>query len=423
MKRRTFLRAAGVLGAAGLAGAALPGATVAGTSRSAPPAPQRSRPSSRIVVVGAGAFGGWTALHLRRLGHDVTLVDAFGAGNARATSGGDSRGIRVAYGDRALYSRWSLSAMEGWRLAEEEWSASLLIPNGRLQMAPEVTPRLTFSARVLDELGVENAFLTPEEVAREWPQISVEGVGVAHFEPGAAAIRSALACRVVAEGAAAEGVALRIARAGSPVAAGGRATELPLIADGNPDAPEALGADAFVFACGPWLPALFPDLLGHRITVPRRDVFFFGPPPGDARFGAGRLPGFSEGAQAVYGFPDMDGLGLKVAPYGGLDPFRPDTDDRAPAAHWLQRARAYLALRFPAMARQPLIHSRICQLENTADEHFIVDRHPEMENVWIAGGGSGHAFKHGPVLGSYVARRVVGEDPDPEATRLFRLER
>jgi sarcosine oxidase len=422
MKRRTFLRTAGALGAAGLAHAALPGRA------SAHPSPSSSgsrspRPSSRTVVVGAGAFGGWTALHLRRLGHDVVLVDAFGPGNARSTSGGDSRGIRVAYGDRAIYSRWSLRAMEGWRRAEEEWGASLLVPNGRLQLAQEVTSGLRASARVLDELGVENAFLTPEEVAREWPQISVEGVGVAHYEPGAAAIRSALACRVVAEGAVAEGATLRTARAAAPVPVGGRAEELPLAADGRSGPDRGVGADAFVFACGPWLPAIFPELLGSRITVPRRDVFFFGPSPGDARFGAGRLPGFSEGSQSVYGFPDMDGLGLKVAPYGGVDPFHPDADDRAPAAHWLQRARAYLALRFPAMARQPLIHSRVCQLENTADEHFIVDRHPEMENVWIAGGGSGHAFKHGPALGEYVARRIVGEDPDPEATRLFRLER
>jgi len=422
MKRRTFLRTAGALGSAGLVHSAFP------SRASADPSPassgsQRPRPSSRIVVVGAGASGGWTAVHLRRLGHDVTLVDAFGPGNARSTSGGDSRGIRVAYGDRALYSRWALAAMEGWRRAEEEWGVPLLVPNGRLQLAPEVTVGLRASAGVLDELGVDNAFLTPEEVAREWPQIAVDGVGVAHYEPGAAAIRSALACRVVAQGAVAEGVTLRIARAASPVPVGGRAEDLPLAVDGRSGPGESLGADAFVFACGPWLPALFPELLGPRITVPRRDVFFFGPPPGDGRFGAERLPGFSEGAQSVYGFPDMDGLGLKVAPYGGVDPFRPDADDRAPAAHWLQRARDYLALRVPAMARQPLIRSRVCQLENTADEHFIVDRHPEMENVWIAGGGSGHAFKHGPTLGEYVARRVLGEDPDPEATRLFRMER
>jgi glycine/D-amino acid oxidase-like deaminating enzyme len=370
------------------------------------------------VVIGAGVFGGWTALHLRRLGHEVILLDAFGPGNARATSGGDSRGIRIAYGDRAIYSRWALAAMAGWQEAEQRWGVSLLETTGRLQLAPERTPGMEASAQVMEALGVDQSFMTPEEVAREWPQIGIDGVGVAHFEPGAAALRSALACRVVAQGAAKEGVEVQVGRASPPQPQGGRGAEIEV--DRGSGA-ERLGADAFVFACGPWLPALFPDLLGSRISVPRRDVFFFGPPSGDPRFGLGAIPGFSEGSQSVYGLPDMDGLGFKIAPFGGLDPFRPDSDDRVPAAHWLQRARAYLALRFPAMAQQPLIHSRVCQLENTANEHFIVDRHPEMENVWIAGGGSGHAFKHGPVLGAYVAGRVTGGDPDPEATPLFRL--
>ena len=426
MKRRTFLQTASALGAASLAGATgLAGGSLPAVLGAARPQ-SRARSSSRIVVVGAGAFGGWTALHLRRMGHEVILLDAFGPGNARATSGGDSRGIRVAYGDRALYSRWALAAFEGWREAEALSNVPLLETTGRLQLAPDVTPGLRATAEVLDALGVEHAFMTPDEVARTWPQIGIDGVGVAHFEPGAAAIRSAQACRVVAQQATLEGVDVRVGHASPPQPELGRATAVDVgLTEGRggvrSDPVERLGADAFVFACGPWLPALFPDLLGSRITVPRRDVFFFGPPPGDARFTLARLPGFSEGSQAVYGLPDMDGLGLKVAPFGGIDPFRPDSDDRVPAAHWLQRARAYLALRFPAMAQQPLIHSRICQLENTANEHFIVDRHPEMENVWIAGGGSGHAFKHGPVLGAYVAGRVVGDDPDPEATSLFRL--
>jgi sarcosine oxidase len=308
--------------------------------------------------------------------------------------------------------------MAGWREASEQWGVTLFETTGRLQLAPERTPGMEASARVMAELGVEQSFMTPEEVARTWPQIAIEGVGVAHFEPGALALRSALACRVIARGAAQEGVDIRVGRASPPQALGGRGTDIDV---NRGPATERVGADAFVFACGPWLPALFPDLLGSRISVPRRDVFLFGPPAGDPRFGIGAMPGFSEGSQSVYGLPDMDGLGFKVAPFGGLDPFRPDSDDRVPAAHWLQRARAYLSLRFPAIAQQPLIHSRICQLENTADEHFIVDRHPEMDNVWIAGGGSGHAFKHGPVLGAYVAARVAGDDPDPEATERFRL--
>jgi sarcosine oxidase len=370
------------------------------------------------VVVGAGAFGGWTALHLLERGVDVTLVDAFGAGNARATSGGDSRGLRFAYGPRRFYTRWAVEAAARWRQREEAWGVRLVEPTGRLSLVPEVTEALRETLVLLHEEGVEAEILGPEEVKLRWPQLSVEGLGGALFEPGATAIRANLACRVVVEAVAREGARVLTGRVRPPEATGGGRKLSVSVFD---ETGEALEGDAVVFACGSWLPRLFPELLGPVIQVPRRDVFFFGPPPGDPRFSHPRLPNFSEGGHAVYGFPDLDGLGFKVAPYGGLDPFDPDADDRVPSAHWLRRARAYMTLRFPDMANQPLVHSRVCQLENTPDEDFIVDRHPEAPAVWIAGGGSGHAFKHGPVLGAYIAARVLGEDPDPEATRRFRL--
>jgi glycine/D-amino acid oxidase-like deaminating enzyme len=89
--------------------------------------------------------------------------------------------------------------------------------------------------------------------------------------------------------------------------------------------------------------------------------------------------------------------------------------------HEVKRARAYLALRFPSLKDQPLTETRVCQLENTRDEHFLIDRHPDWDNVLIAGGGSGHAFKHGPVIGEYVARRALGEATDPAFDAMVRL--
>jgi sarcosine oxidase len=432
MKRRTFVtRTGAALGGLALSREGLSGLTSGGdaegdstspTSRS--PAGQlhrrgtARRPSTRIVVVGAGAFGGWTALRLAEEGMGVTLVDAFGPGSARATSGGDSRGLRFVYGDREIYTRWAVTALQSWRDRQSEWDRELMVTTGRISLYPAAPTGLEEMRATLDRQGALHELLDPEEIRYRWPQCSMEGVGLGLFEPEATAIRANLACRVVAEAVSRAGGDVRIGRATPPSAAEvrrGALTSLRL-ADGS-----ALAGDAFVFACGSWLPSLFPEVLAGRISVPRRDVFFFGPPPGDVRFSWPNLPNFSEGSRSVYGFPDLDGLGFKVAPFGGLDPFDPDHDDRVPAAHWLRRAREYMALRFPAMRDQPLVHSRICQLENTADDHFIIDRHPEMENVWIAGGGSGHAFKHGPVLGDYVARRVMDEDPEPDHSHLWRL--
>ena len=84
-------------------------------------------------------------------------------------------------------------------------------------------------------------------------------------------------------------------------------------------------------------------------------------------------------------------------------------------------ARAYLRMRFPALANAPLVESRVCQYENSTDHNFILDRHPEAENVWIVGGGSGHGFKHGPVIGEMVTDAVLGLKPPPKEMGLGRL--
>jgi glycine/D-amino acid oxidase-like deaminating enzyme len=76
--------------------------------------------------------------------------------------------------------------------------------------------------------------------------------------------------------------------------------------------------------------------------------------------------------------------------------------------------RAYVAKRFPALREAPIAETRVCQYENTSNGDFLIDCHPEMENVWFAGGGSGHGFKHGPALGEYVASQILGEaQPEP----------
>lgn len=426
MKRRTFLRAAGAALGGAAVGAGLSPTDVSGskiTGRTAgPDAPAlHLGQSPDVAVVGAGAFGAWTALYLLQKGASVTLVDAYGPGNYRSTSGGDSRQIRAGYGDREMYTEWALEAFRMWRRWERALDEELMVTCGRLSFAPERTAGMEAEARVLDAHGVEHELLTPEEVRRRWPQISVDGVGAAHFEPGAATIRAARAMRAVGERVVAEGGRLSVARAHPGPSTGGRMDSLRLTGEGLDSG--ALSAGVYVFACGPWLPEVFPGLLADRITVPRRDVFFFGPPEGDDRFTWPNLPNFSEGSAHVYGFPDLDGRGVKVAPYGGVDPFDPDADERIVAWHWLKRARAWLARRFPALSDQPVVHSRVCQLENTADEHFLIDRHPEMENVLIAGGGTGHGFKHGPKLGDYISDRALGREGDPELARTFSLTR
>ena len=107
---------------------------------------------------------------------------------------------------------------------------------------------------------------------------------------------------------------------------------------------------------------------------------------------------------------------------GELTAFDPDNDERVVSPYQVKRARDYLALRFPALKDQPVVETRVCQLEMSVDEHFIIQKHPALENVWLVGGGSGHGYKHGPVVGEYVADRVLGQDKSPELEAVFKLK-
>jgi glycine/D-amino acid oxidase-like deaminating enzyme len=374
----------------------------------------RAQPAPDVVVIGAGAFGGWTALHLREMGQSVTLLDAYGPGNSRSASGGETRQIRAGYGDQELYSRWAVRALAMWRAREDEFGEKLLLRTGRLQLASDWNEELRGTAKVFEKLGIESEFIQRGQLEKRYPQMGFEGIEFALFEPGAGVLRSRFSMQVVADRFEKKGGTFRIARAEPPSGSGPRLDRLALSGGGS------LSAGSYVFACGPWLPKVFPELLGRRIFTPRRDIFFFGVPSGDARFSYPNLPNFDDAG--YYGFPDIDGRGFKLAPMGERVAFDPDLDERVNNGYLLPRARAFLARRFPALAGQPLVESRVCQTEMTVDENFIVEPHPDWSNVWIAGGGSGHGFKHGPVVGEYVARRVSGSDEEPELEALFRVK-
>ena len=167
-------------------------------------------------------------------------------------------------------------------------------------------------------------------------------------------------------------------------------------------------AGTIVYACGPWLPSLFPELLGKRIRPSRQQVFFFGTPPGDARFAPPHMPAWIAFREGAYCVPAIDSRGFKFAIDTHGPPFDPENGERQITRAKLAVAQRILAKRFPALAGAPLLESRVCQYENTSNGDFLIDRHPDFDNVWLVGGGSGHGFKHGPFVGEYVAAMLAG---------------
>jgi len=356
-----------------------------------------------VVVVGAGAFGGWTALALLRAGQRVTLVDAWGAGNSRASSGGETRVIRAVYNGVPLYSQMAARAFTLWREAEQQWKRQVLFRTGALWMCAADDSYVRRSIEPMKAVGLSVEEITPAEAARRYPQMGFRDVRTAFFEPEAGFLTARAACELVRETFAREGGTYTQAWVRPGATAGGRLTRVAL-SNGS-----AVDADRFVFACGPWLGQLFPDVVGRRIIATRQEVFFFGTPAGDTRYDVGTLPAWVHiGERLVYGLPSHERRGLKVADDTAGAEVDPTTMERSSSAAGLAGARAILGARFPAMAGAPLLEARVCQYEASSDGHYLVDRHPGLENVWLVGGGSGHGFKMGPAVGEHVAAVVQG---------------
>ena len=375
----------------------------------------KSKP--HIAVIGAGAFGGWTALHLLERRVKVTLLDAWGPGNSRASSGGETRILRATYGPDQPYTELAGRALKLWLKYERRWKRRFLHRVGVLWMASNNDDAFEHgSLKPLRQAGIEFQELSARELKKRWPQVCFDGVDWGIYEPECGYLEARTSCQAVVE---------------AFVAAGGKYRQLAVMDEGLEHAiPRGLSlsdgsrlkADDYVFACGPWLGKLFPETIGDLVQATKQDIFFFGTPAGDPRFNDTHLPVWGDHREHFfYGIPGSDRRGFKVADDTRGPVFDPTSGERVVSPDTLRGVREHLAFRFPALKDAPLIETRVCQYEQTPDEHFIVDRHPRMENVWLLGGGSGHGFKHGPAVGEVMAELILGGGEPGKTWRLSRF--
>lgn len=358
-----------------------------------------------IAVIGAGAFGGWTALHLLEHGAQVTLLDSWGPGNSRSSSGGETRIMRCTYGPDQPYTELAARALKLWLKYQRQWGKQFFHPTGVLWLVSSQDDAYERgSLPALRDAKVKFAELSTAQMKKRWPQINFSDVHWGIFEPECGYLDARASCQAVAD---------------VFIALGGVYRQLAVLPDGLDDSAfkaltlsdgTRLKADSYVFACGPWLAKLFPQAFGKFIQPTKQDIFFFGAPAGDAQFNDNQMPVWGDhGETFFYGIPGNYSRGFKVADDSRGEPFDPTSGERLVSQATLKRVREYVEFRFPAMKDSPLIESRVCQYEQTPDSDFIVDRHPLMKNVWLLGGGSGHGFKHGPALGELMADLILKE--------------
>ena len=356
------------------------------------------------AVVGAGVFGAWSAWHLAKRGLRVILLDAYGAANARASSGGETRIIRMGYGADEIYTRWSQYSLTKWKEFFAQSSQDLFQETGVLWLASGEDARLLRTKSTLLRLGIAFEPMDRAALEKKYPQVNFEGVSTGILEPKSGVLMARRAVAAVVADAVKLGVEYRLAVASAPHVSGGDTSLLTSTG-------ETITAKILIYACGAWLGKIFPKILGARIFPSRQEVFFFGVPAGDSRFSAPALPTWLFQEDEYYGMPDIENRGLKIAWDHHGRKVDPDTQSRVVSPQMMKKARAYVAKRFPALKNAPIVETRVCQYENTSSGDFLIDRHPEMENVWFVGGGSGHGFKHGPAVGEYTAGMILDGRP------------
>jgi glycine/D-amino acid oxidase-like deaminating enzyme len=362
----------------------------------------------QTIVIGAGVFGAWTALRLAQAGHAVTLVDAYGPANGRASSSDHSRVIRAGYGRDRVYSEWVANALDDWRSLERDTGERLLTRTGALFLGPGGHEYIRDTYDTLTAIGRRAEWLDTAALRDRFPQIAADDLGPAVFEADAGVLRARQAVHTAVRLAVSRyGVSLVTARV-QPLDEQRPAAELRL-ADGRTILPPA---DHIVCACGPWLPQLLPSAIGGRIRVTRQEVLYFGVPSGDGRFDASAFPVWIDFAAGLYGLPDLDAMGFKVGIDRHGDAIDPDTADRVVSLAVVEQTRSWLQRRFPALGGAPLVDAHVCQYENSSSGDFIIDRHPAWPNVWIVGSGSGHGFKHGPAIARHLLSRINGAPAD-----------
>ncbi len=362
----------------------------------------------RVLVVGAGIFGVTAALELRRRGHDVTLIDPGPLPHPLAGSTDVSKIVRVEYGADEDYTILGEESIEGWRRWNRDLGEELYHETGVLFMRASPLAAGTFegdSKAVLERRGRPFELVDRERLRRDYPAWNADRYleGLLDRQGGwveSGAVVARLAARARAEGVVLrEGVTFeRLVEAGSRVT-GVRTT------DG-----ETLAADSVVVAAGSWTPHILPELAPvFRSTG--QPVFHLRPAAA-ALFEAARFPIFGADISTTgwYGFPlhPVQGI-VKIARHGVGRSMHPESPARVVTQEELADLREFLAGTFPALAGAPVVFTRICLYCDTWDGHFWIARDPSREGLVLSTGGSGHAYKFGPVLGGLTADAVEGK--------------
>lgn len=363
---------------------------------------------ANVAVIGAGMAGSSAAMRLAKRGAKVTLFDQFPFGHEMGSSHGATRLFRTAYFEHPNYVPILQRAMAMWKEFEAEAGETLFHQAGVLEAGPSGGFLLTGLREAIARHDLPVIHLGPAELKRDHPLLALPSHFEAIFEREAGFV---LAGKTVAH-------QIRIAEAhGAALRPETRIEGFEPAKDGvvlrTGEGPQRF--DRIVIAAGVWADGLL-NLPKAAVTPVPKTLFWRRPDTDQFDLGNGFAPFAveTEDGRLFYGFPSIDAAGVKVAEHtGGEKVARPEERSLDPAPNEEKDLEAFLAATIPALAGRPGSHQG-CLYENSADHHFLIDRHPMSDRVVFAAGLSGHGFKFAPVLGETLAIMALEDRTPPE---------
>jgi sarcosine oxidase len=353
-----------------------------------------------VIVVGLGAMGSAAAYHLSRRQAKVLGLEAFTPAHDKGSSHGESRIIRQAYFEDPAYVPLVLKAYELWDQLQQESNESLLCITGGLAIGPAGGRLVTGCLKSATAYGLAHELINPRDMQRRFPQFSLAESEVAFYEERAGYLRPEECISQHLRCALKRGADLRFEEPVLSWTASKSGDGVSVTTEKR-----TYRARSLVISVGAWFAEVVPAV-SIPVTVQRRIMFWLKPARDPSTFDAGVFPIFlwePEQYPLFYGFPRTAVTGdPKVAIHYGDEECTPSTINRAMRPHDELAIRSAIESRIPALNGE-ISHAATCMYTMTADQHFIIDAHPEYPQVSLAAGFSGHGFKFSAVVGEILS--------------------
>ncbi|KAB7708281.1 N-methyl-L-tryptophan oxidase [Bacillus aerolatus] len=353
-----------------------------------------------VIVIGAGSVGMATGFYLARKGIDTLLIDAFDPPHGKGSHHGETRLIRHATGEGRQYVDLALRAQSLWYQLEEEIGKMLFIPSGTLIVGEGDASFIKETVKSANEHSLSLEKLNADEIHKRWPGFSIPEHFVGYFESASGALLNEECINAYRELGTKHNAALKTNTKVNSIDFSVNGVVVKTTND-------TFYADKVVISAGAWTGKVLSSL-GLPLQPMRKTLGWF--EPNNMYYQHPMLPCFyfSFENQKYYGFPSIDGSGVKVGRNDSERETDPDlmSQDFGKYDNDEGDLRIFLERFLPGAAGK-LKKGRSCMITKTPDKDFILDHHPEFPHVIIAGGFSGHGFKYSSVLGEMISQMIT----------------